>query len=68
MYEFNVVLTSCFSILQGILINGKFPGPHINAVTNDNLIIRVHNQLTEPFLISWYLITVLFIKSLKLLL
>ncbi|CAN1770990.1 L-ascorbate oxidase homolog [Linum perenne] len=38
---------------QGILINGEFPGPSIEAVTNDNLIINVHNNLNEPFLISW---------------
>ncbi|KDP20733.1 hypothetical protein JCGZ_21204 [Jatropha curcas] len=38
---------------QGILINGQFPGPQIDAVTNDNLIINVFNYLREPFLISW---------------
>ncbi|GAV90226.1 Cu-oxidase domain-containing protein/Cu-oxidase_2 domain-containing protein/Cu-oxidase_3 domain-containing protein [Cephalotus follicularis] len=38
---------------QGILINGQFPGPQIDAVTNDNLIINVYNYLKEPFLISW---------------
>ncbi|KAF5729070.1 multi-copper oxidase type 1 family protein [Tripterygium wilfordii] len=38
---------------QGILINGQFPGPTIDAVTNDNLIISVYNYLREPFLISW---------------
>ncbi|XP_058734881.1 L-ascorbate oxidase homolog [Vicia villosa] len=38
---------------QGILINGQFPGPQIDSVTNDNLIINVFNNLDEPFLISW---------------
>ncbi|XP_060194282.1 L-ascorbate oxidase homolog [Lycium barbarum] len=38
---------------QGILINGQFPGPQIDCVTNDNLIISVYNYLNEPFLISW---------------
>ncbi|CAI9092596.1 OLC1v1027880C1 [Oldenlandia corymbosa var. corymbosa] len=38
---------------QGILINGQFPGPHIDCVTNDNLIISVYNYLDEPFLLSW---------------
>ncbi|BAT91139.1 hypothetical protein LR48_Vigan08g192500 [Vigna angularis] len=38
---------------QGILINGQFPGPEIYSVTNDNLIINVRNNLTEPFLLSW---------------
>ncbi|KAL5715398.1 hypothetical protein ACHQM5_017225 [Ranunculus cassubicifolius] len=38
---------------QGILINGQFPGPKIDAVTNNNLIISVYNYLNEPFLMSW---------------
>lgn len=38
---------------QGIMINGQFPGPQINCVTNDNLIISVYNYLNEPFLLSW---------------
>ncbi|PIA36730.1 hypothetical protein AQUCO_03300145v1 [Aquilegia coerulea] len=38
---------------QGILINGQFPGPKIDSVTNDNLIISVFNSLDEPFLLSW---------------
>uniref|UniRef100_A0A453BEU4 Plastocyanin-like domain-containing protein n=1 Tax=Aegilops tauschii subsp. strangulata TaxID=200361 RepID=A0A453BEU4_AEGTS len=39
---------------QGILINGQFPGPQIEAVTNDNLVVNVFNKLNEPFLLSWY--------------
>ncbi|XP_010436936.1 PREDICTED: L-ascorbate oxidase homolog [Camelina sativa] len=39
--------------LKGILINGQYPGPDIYSVTNDNLIINVHNELDEPFLLSW---------------
>ncbi|KAI3887263.1 hypothetical protein MKX03_023473 [Papaver bracteatum] len=38
---------------EAILINGKFPGPRIEAVTNDNIIINVFNELDEPFLITW---------------
>ncbi|KAJ0040819.1 hypothetical protein Pint_28127 [Pistacia integerrima] len=38
---------------QGILINGLFPGPPIEAVTNDNIIVNVINKLDEPFLITW---------------
>ncbi|XP_052183530.1 L-ascorbate oxidase homolog [Diospyros lotus] len=37
----------------GILINGQFPGPQIDCVTNNNLIISVYNYLREPLLISW---------------
>ncbi|KAB2051675.1 hypothetical protein ES319_A12G070700v1 [Gossypium barbadense] len=37
-----------------ILINNQFPGPPIEAVTNDNIIVNVINQLDEPFLITWH--------------
>ena len=46
--------------MQVILINGKFPGPELYVVTNDNLIINVHNDLDEPFLLSWYLFLYIF--------
>ncbi|WVZ61594.1 hypothetical protein U9M48_011446 [Paspalum notatum var. saurae] len=38
---------------QGILINGQFPGPRIDCVTNDNLLVTVVNLLDEPFLLTW---------------
>ncbi|KAL5705070.1 hypothetical protein ACHQM5_023416 [Ranunculus cassubicifolius] len=38
---------------QGILINGQFPGPRIDCVTNDNVIVTVINKLDQPFLITW---------------
>ncbi|KAG6663213.1 L-ascorbate oxidase homolog [Carya illinoinensis] len=38
---------------KGILINGQFPGPTIECVTNDNIIVDVINNLDEPFLITW---------------
>lgn len=38
---------------QGILINGQFPGPQIDSVTNDNVIVSIYNSLDEPFLITW---------------
>ncbi|KAJ0980306.1 hypothetical protein J5N97_008561 [Dioscorea zingiberensis] len=38
---------------QGILINGQFPGPELDCVTNDNIILNVINRLDEPFLITW---------------
>ncbi|KAG6416487.1 hypothetical protein SASPL_123917 [Salvia splendens] len=40
-------------VLQGILINGQFPGPTIDCITNDNLIISVYNYLNAPFFLSW---------------
>lgn len=39
--------------MQGILINNQFPGPRLDCVTNDNIIINVINKLDEPFLITW---------------
>ncbi|MQL99197.1 hypothetical protein Taro_031918 [Colocasia esculenta] len=38
---------------QGILINGQFPGPQLDCVTNDNIVVNVINKLDEPFLITW---------------
>lgn len=38
---------------QVILINGAFPGPRLDVVTNDNIVIDVINQLDDPFLLTW---------------
>lgn len=38
---------------QVILINGQFPGPRLDVVTNDNIIINVINKLDDPFLLTW---------------
>ncbi|XP_057425014.1 monocopper oxidase-like protein SKU5 isoform X2 [Lotus japonicus] len=38
---------------QVITINGLFPGPLINATTNDNVHINVFNGLDEPLLFTW---------------
>lgn len=38
---------------QVILINGQFPGPRLDVVTNDNIILNLINKLDEPFLITW---------------
>ncbi|KAK9733332.1 hypothetical protein RND81_04G060500 [Saponaria officinalis] len=55
-YTWNVTYGDVFPLgvkQQGIMINGEFPGPPIEAVTNDNLIISVFNGLDVPFLFSW---------------
>ncbi|WOH03211.1 hypothetical protein DCAR_0522607 [Daucus carota subsp. sativus] len=55
-YTWNVTYGDIYPLgvkQQGILINGQFPGPQIDSVTNDNLIINVYNSLDEPFLFSW---------------
>lgn len=49
-------------VLQGILINGQFPGPDIHSVTNDNLIINVFNSLDEPFLLSWLVTSYIYLS------
>ncbi|KAK9910030.1 hypothetical protein M0R45_034007 [Rubus argutus] len=36
-----------------ITINGKFPGPLINATTNDVVHVNVFNHVDEPLLITW---------------
>ncbi|XP_057506068.1 L-ascorbate oxidase homolog [Actinidia eriantha] len=55
-YTWNVTYGDIYPLgvkQQGILINGQFPGPAIESVTNDNLIVNVFNNLDEPFLLSW---------------
>ncbi|MFS7955834.1 putative laccase [Helianthus anomalus] len=42
-----------FYVKAGILINGQFPAPTIDCITNDNVIVNVINKLDEPFLITW---------------
>ncbi|GKU99021.1 hypothetical protein SLEP1_g11936 [Rubroshorea leprosula] len=36
-----------------ILINGQFPGPRLDVVTNNNIILNLINKLDEPFLLTW---------------
>ncbi|GLT66217.1 hypothetical protein SLA2020_385960 [Shorea laevis] len=38
---------------QVILINGQFPGPKLEVVTNNNIILNLINKLDEPFLLTW---------------
>ncbi|KAI9291627.1 hypothetical protein K502DRAFT_276841, partial [Neoconidiobolus thromboides FSU 785] len=43
--------------LDGILINGQFPGPTINATAGDTIIVKVRNRLHKDFSIHWHGIT-----------
>uniref|UniRef100_A0A0D9WT98 Plastocyanin-like domain-containing protein n=1 Tax=Leersia perrieri TaxID=77586 RepID=A0A0D9WT98_9ORYZ len=55
-YTWNITFGDIYPLgvkQQGIMINGQFPGPQIDAVTNDNIIINVFNNLPSPFLLSW---------------
>ncbi|GAA0173447.1 oxidase [Lithospermum erythrorhizon] len=36
-----------------LLINGQFPGPRLDLVTNNNVILNLINKLDEPFLLTW---------------
>ncbi|CAA2976605.1 monocopper oxidase SKU5 [Olea europaea subsp. europaea] len=36
-----------------ITINDMFPGPLINATTNDNIHVNVYNDMDEPLLMTW---------------
>ncbi|KAI3500521.1 hypothetical protein L1887_36343 [Cichorium endivia] len=38
---------------QVILINGQFPGPKLDVVTNDNIVLNLFNKLDQPFLLTW---------------
>ncbi|KAJ8764323.1 hypothetical protein K2173_006063 [Erythroxylum novogranatense] len=38
---------------QVILINGQFPGPRLDVVTNNNIILNLINKLDKPFLLTW---------------
>ncbi|XP_075498655.1 L-ascorbate oxidase homolog [Primulina tabacum] len=38
---------------RGILINGQFPGPTVDVITNDNVWVTVVNKLDEPLLFTW---------------
>ncbi|KAL3641059.1 hypothetical protein CASFOL_016027 [Castilleja foliolosa] len=55
-YNWNVTYGTIYPLgvpQQGILINRQFPGPVIDCVTNDNIVVNVFNNLDEPFLIHW---------------
>ncbi|KAL5557870.1 hypothetical protein UlMin_034081 [Ulmus minor] len=38
---------------QVIVINDQFPGPLLNATTNDVVSVNIRNNLNEPFLLTW---------------
>lgn len=38
---------------QIITINDQFPGPELETVTNNIISVNIHNNLDEPFLITW---------------
>ncbi|KAI5578426.1 hypothetical protein BDE02_08G028000 [Populus trichocarpa] len=55
--EWNVALDNTIrpvTVEQPVItINGMFPGPLINATTNDFVHVNVFNNMDEPLLITW---------------
>ncbi|CAH8279269.1 unnamed protein product [Arabidopsis lyrata] len=55
-YDFSVsyITASPLGVPQQVIaVNGKFPGPVINATTNYNVDVNVFNHLDEPLLLTW---------------
>ena len=40
-------------VLCLLKVNGQFPGPQLDLVTNDNVVLNLVNKLDEPFLLTW---------------
>ncbi|KAL0877184.1 hypothetical protein Bca101_026889 [Brassica carinata] len=47
------IIALLYKIHCVIAVNGKFPGPVINATTNYNVDVNVFNRLDEPLLLTW---------------
>lgn len=53
-FEVSYITASPLGVPQQVIaINGKFPGPTINATTNNNVVVNVRNKLDESLLITW---------------
>ncbi|TYK00284.1 monocopper oxidase-like protein SKS1 [Cucumis melo var. makuwa] len=55
-YDFRIsyITASPLGIAQQVIaVNGKFPGPFINATTNNNVAVNVRNDLDEDLLLTW---------------
>ncbi|KAB2622485.1 monocopper oxidase-like protein SKU5 [Pyrus ussuriensis x Pyrus communis] len=53
-FEVSYITASPLGVPQQVIaINGNFPGPTINATTNNNVIVNVRNKLDENLLMTW---------------
>ncbi|KAJ6748125.1 MONOCOPPER OXIDASE-LIKE PROTEIN SKS1 [Salix purpurea] len=53
-FKLSYITVSPLGVPQKVLaINGQFPGPLVNATTNNNVIIKVYNDLDEDLLMTW---------------
>ncbi|XP_010536535.1 PREDICTED: monocopper oxidase-like protein SKS1 [Tarenaya hassleriana] len=55
-YDFKVsyITASPLGVPQQVIaINKQFPGPLLNATTNNHVVVNVQNELDEPLLLTW---------------
>ncbi|KAG0462620.1 hypothetical protein HPP92_021096 [Vanilla planifolia] len=53
-WDVSYISASPLGVKQQVIgINGQFPGPTLNITTNWNVVVNVHNNLDEPFLVTW---------------
>ncbi|KAJ0267310.1 Monocopper oxidase-like protein SKS2 [Hirschfeldia incana] len=54
VFEVTYITASPLGVPQQVIaVNGKFPGPVIEATTNYNVDVSVFNRLDEPLLLTW---------------
>ncbi|PKA57769.1 Monocopper oxidase-like protein SKU5 [Apostasia shenzhenica] len=53
-WDVSYISASPLGVKQQVIgINDQFPGPILNVTTNWNVLVNVHNNLDEPFLVAW---------------
>ncbi|XP_028551246.1 monocopper oxidase-like protein SKU5 [Dendrobium catenatum] len=53
-WDVSYITASPLGVKQQVIgVNGQFPGPILNITTNWNVVVNVHNNLNEPFLVTW---------------
>lgn len=53
-FKLSYITVSPLGVPQKVIaINGQFPGPLVNATTNNNVVIKVYNDLDENLLMTW---------------
>ncbi|XP_068641853.1 monocopper oxidase-like protein SKS1 [Aristolochia californica] len=53
-WNITVSLLAPLYVFQPVIqINGMFPGPLINATTNDDIHVNIFNSMDEPLLMTW---------------
>ncbi|KAE8694498.1 Monocopper oxidase-like protein SKS2 [Hibiscus syriacus] len=53
-FKLSYITVSPLGVPQRVIaVNGAFPGSVVNATTNYNVVVNVHNQLDENLLMTW---------------